>query len=167
MKVLAIDQSTKASGICLFEDNKLVKYAVLTETSTQPLKRIINIVDRIEKIYDEYQPDVVVVEDVLPEETHNIKTLHTLLYLLGAIKLMIYRKGKEVEVMVASHWRKICGIKVGRGVKREELKAQSMAFVKEKFGLDVIDDIADSICIGYAFLNQNAIVDTVTDFEII
>ena len=167
MKILAIDQSTKLTGICLFEDGKLIKFAALEETSTNPIKRIVNMVDRIEKIYDDYKPDTVVLEDVLPEETHNIKTLHTLLYLLGAIKIMLYKKGKEPEIMVASHWRKICGIKVGRGVKREELKAASVAFVKEKYKVDVIDDIADSICIGYAYITGDGINEPYTGFQII
>ena len=44
MKVLAIDASTKSTGVALFDDKKLVKYDCFTASSTDLIKRIQNII---------------------------------------------------------------------------------------------------------------------------
>ena len=49
MKVLAIDASTKSTGVALFEDSKLVKYACLTASSTDLIKRIQKIIEQLKK----------------------------------------------------------------------------------------------------------------------
>ena len=61
----------------------------------------------------------------------------------------------KIEFIYASSWRKECGIKTGAGVKRETLKKNDIDFVKKTYNLDVNDDIADAICIGYAYNHIN------------
>ena len=51
MKVLAIDASTKSTGVALFEDSKLVKYACLTASSTDLIKRIQKIIEQLKVFY--------------------------------------------------------------------------------------------------------------------
>ena len=53
--------------------------------------------------------------------------------------------------------QKICGIKNGRGVKRDSAKSADILFVKETFGIEVNDDAADAIGIGYAAINKNRV----------
>ena len=60
----------------------------------------------------------------------------------------------KIEYVHSGTWRKTCGIKTGRGIKREMLKLASITFVKEKYGITVNDDVADAICIGYHTLNN-------------
>ena len=58
------------------------------------------------------------------------------------------------EFVFPNTWRAACGIPTGRN-QRESLKPRDIAFVKKQFNLDVNDDIADAICIGYYAINQN------------
>lgn len=60
----------------------------------------------------------------------------------------------EIEYVYPSEWRKQCGIKQGRGVRRDSQKVLDIQFVKETYGIDVNDDIADAIGIGHAYTNQ-------------
>ena len=75
------------------------------------------------------------------------------MYLQAALEFLIhdnYNKKVEIEYIFPSSWRAKCGIKNGRGIKRTSLKEADIAFVKENFNLDVNDDEADAICIGFA-----------------
>jgi Asp/Glu/hydantoin racemase len=56
---------------------------------------------------------------------------------------------------VASHWRAVCGIKTGKGIKREALKQASRNLVKQIYNADVNDDISDAICLGMAYLAEH------------
>ena len=59
-----------------------------------------------------------------------------------------------IEYVYPSEWRAACGIKNGRGVRRETQKANDILFVKNNYGIEVNDDIADAIGIGHAYVNQ-------------
>ena len=50
-----------------------------------------------------------------------------------------------------SEWRKLLGIGEA-GVKRNALKELDKQYIREKYGLEVNDDIADAICIGLAHI---------------
>lgn len=47
MKTLAIDASSKSSGIAIFEEGKLIHYECITKTSADSLKRIKEMAKRI------------------------------------------------------------------------------------------------------------------------
>lgn len=44
-------------------------------------------------------------------------------------------------------------MKIIKNIKREQLKQEAIDYVKEKYNIEVNDDIADAICIGDAVLN--------------
>lgn len=94
----------------------------------------------------------VAIEDVVPDDVRNNGTVfRALMHLQGCVcKMLSLDFNLTPEYLVASHWRKMCGIKTGAGVMRESLKPKDIAFVKNQFGLNVNDDIADAICIGFA-----------------
>jgi hypothetical protein len=93
-------------------------------------------------------------EDVIPEDVrHNQQVFKVLHYLQAAVVLMLNDYKQTVEFYVSSEWRKKCGIKTGRGITRDMVKQADIKFVKDKYNLDVNDDIADAIGIGYAYLN--------------
>lgn len=92
-------------------------------------------------------------EDILPSDVgNNQKIYKALIYLQAAIVLMFHKNKINVDFYVASHWRSVCGIKTGRGVKRDTLKQASIKLVKATYNIDVNDDIADAICMGIAYI---------------
>lgn len=156
MKILAIDASTKSCGIAVFDGKKLIHYDCFTNSSTILIKRIKSITKEIKEIIEKYEIEKVVLEEVRPEDNKayaNIKTHRALMWLQASIAFAAYDVSSKISIdyLYPSEWRKICGIKNGRGIKRETLKIADKQFAKDKFNLDVNDDIADAVGIGYAF----------------
>lgn len=152
MKLMSIDASTKSTGIALFEDGKLIDYQNFVEGGSDTFQRIKNMASRIEEYYLKNKPNVVVLEDVLPADVgNNIKTFKPLHYLQGEIVLKLHTYEQRVEIVNVNTWRSTCGIPVGRYAKRDIVKAKSIALVKQKYNIDVNDDISDAICIGWAY----------------
>ena len=154
MTILSLDLSTKSSGWAIFQDSMLIESGCITSSSTDLLKRINIMIDGLKEIVEKYKPDKVVAEEVRPETgVQNIKTHRALMWLQGGVALMLYAYNKklEMELIYPSSWRAAIGIKTGRGIKRTTLKEKDIQFVKENYNLDVNDDEADAICIGYSY----------------
>ena len=166
MITIAIDASTKSTGVAVFKDKQLTRRHNIQDNGKNVLKRIKTMTDCIEEIYiaekdlNEGHQIQVIMEQIIPDNlneakwTHNQATFKALFYLQAAIVLMFDSHGLDVEFILPSQWRKICGIDQTKYANRDILKARDVAFVKEKFGIDVNDDIADAICIGWAKLNE-------------
>lgn len=157
MKVLAIDASTKSSGVAVFEDTKLIYYDCYTASSSDMIKRIQKMINKIDELMKIHPVDKVVLEEVRPEMgMQNLKTHRALMWLQAAINFYFHENYPKVEIdyIYPSSWRKLCGIKTGTGIRRESLKPADIKFVKETYGLEVNDDIADAIGIGHAYVNQ-------------
>ena len=153
MTILSLDLSSKSSGWAIFEDGFLKDYGCITSSSLDLLKRINIMKDELKTIVEKYQPNKVVAEEVRPENgMQNIKTHRALMWLQGGVALMLYDYNKklELDLIYPSSWRAAIGIKTGRGIKRTSLKEKDIQFVKENYNLDVNDDEADAICIGYS-----------------
>ena len=154
MKVLALDLSTRSTGWAVFDNSKLLDYGCVTATSTNVLNRIEKITDELKIIYDKYNPNNIIVEEVLPEDVkHNQQVFKALMYLQAAVAIELNKRGKKMEFFTASEWRKLCGIQTGRGITRDKVKAADIKFVKDTYNIDANDDICDAICIGYAYTN--------------
>lgn len=153
MRILSLDLSTKSSGWAIFDNGLLIESGCITSSSTDLLKRISAITDELKTIVEKHKPDKVIAEEVRPETgMHNLKTHRALMWLQGVVALMLYNYNKklDMELIYPSSWRASIGIKTGRGIKRTTLKEKDIQFVKENYNLDVNDDEADAICIGYA-----------------
>lgn len=152
MLTLALDLSTKSSGWALFENQDLIKYGCITAGSANLFNRIDKMTKELSDILDSYNIDNVVIEDVIPEDVHNNQQIYKVLtYLQGFIlRELDHHSITNIKFYVSSEWRKLCGIKTGKGVKRESLKPQDIAFVQNQFDIKVNDDVADAICIGFA-----------------
>lgn len=155
MRLLSLDASTKATGWAVFEDTKLLDYGCITSASTDLIKRIYIMKDGIKEIIENYNIEKIIIEEVRPEGgfgVGNIQTHRALMWLQAGIAFMLHDEFKKLnlEYIYPSEWRAKCGIKNGRGVKRQSAKVLDVAFVKENYGVDVNDDIADAICIGHA-----------------
>ena len=160
MYILSIDASTKASGWAIFNDTKLVEYGLVTSYSDDLIKRIHKMTDELKKVFEKYNIEKVILEEVRPEMgTQNIKTHRALMWLQGGIATVLHDdcnfKLENIVYLYPSEWRKVCGIKTGTGVRRESLKPLDIAFVKKTYNIDVNDDIADAIGIGHAYATTN------------
>lgn len=157
MITIAIDASSKSTGIAVFKDKELIYKNCITSSNKDTYARIKYMVAEIEKVYKKYGADNIIIEDVIPEDVrHNQSVYKVLIYLQAAIVLMFHEYKKEVEFYTSSEWRAKCGIHTGRGIKRESLKAADINFVKEKYNMLVNDDVADAICIGWAYINAKS-----------
>ena len=158
MITIAIDASTKSTGVAVFRDTKLIDTYNFTNSDKNVLKRIKFMTDKTEEVYKEYKTPSesfqIVMEQVIPDNlndakwTRNQNTFKALFYLQAAIVLMFDYYNLEVELVGASTWRKWCGIKQG-GANRDTLKLRDIEFVKKNYDKVVNDDVADAICIGH------------------
>lgn len=156
MKLLALDCSTKATGLAIFSDTSLLGFSCITASSTDLYKRIHKMVDSIDELIANLNIDEIVMEEVIPDYQKNTNTFKALMYLQAAIHIMVHDKHSQVKITLVypGSWRKVCGIKTGRGNKREALKEQDIIFANKTYNLQVTsDDIADAICIGHAHLH--------------
>lgn len=166
---LSLDLSTKSSGWAVYAGDSLIDHGCITSSSTDMIKRVFIMRDGIDNLLQQYpEIDKIIVEEVRPEGGYGVgnqKTHKALMYLQAALEFLIhdnYNKKVIIDYIYPSSWRAAIGIKTGRGVKRTSLKEQDIEFVKEHFGLNVNDDEADAICIGYA---QNKKVETEINWE--
>lgn len=153
MILLSLDLSSRSSGWAVFQDGLLIDSGCVASSSLDLLKRINIMKDGIKEVVEKYKPTKVVAEEVRPENgVQNIKTHRALMWTQAAIALMLYDYNKklEMDLIYPSSWRAAIGIKTGRGIKRTTLKEKDIQFVKENYNLDVNDDEADAICIGYS-----------------
>ena len=158
--IMSLDVSTKSTGLAIFDNNKLIAYKLITATSTDLIKRIQKITKEIQETIEEYNGiDKLILEEVRPENSVglNTNTHRALMWAQAAIAFMVHDNYPKItmDYIYPGTWRKDCGIKTGRGIKREMLKKADIQFVKDNYNLDVNDDIADAICIGHAYQMNN------------
>lgn len=156
MNILALDASTKSSGVAVFNNKELIHYSCITSSSLDVIKRINIMRDEINKIIIEYKIDKIIIEEVRPEGgfgVGNQKTHKALMWLQAAIAFLVHDNFPNItiEYIYPSSWRAKLNIKNGRGVKRATLKELDIEYVKDKYNINVNDDIADAICIGLSY----------------
>lgn len=149
--------STKSTGIAIYKHNKLQYYTCITATSNDLFDRIKVMLNEINKILEKnLDLEYVIMQQVRQQGFINIKTYKALMYLQGCVQMVIHQKFKHLQTdfMYPSQWRKVCQIKQGRGVQRKQQKELDIQWVKNTFQLEVNDDIADAIGLGYAYINK-------------
>lgn len=159
MYLLALDCSTKATGVAIFKDKELMATTCITASSTDLYKRIHKMVDNIIAIVESVGVEKIVMEEVIPDHSKNTNTFKALIYLQALIHIELHDKfpNVEIELVYPSSWRSVCGIKNGRGIKREQEKLEDIKFANTTYGLALTsDDIADAVCIGHAHLHPKA-----------
>lgn len=147
MKIIGIDGATNRTGIAVFEDGKYVDHILIDLSKDKNSDtRIPKMMMEICKYIKEHKPDKVIMEKSML--TNNIVTVQKLSNLAGAVMFYCYSKGIEFEHQYPSEWRKAVGFTQGSKVKKEVLKAEAIAAVKQEYGLDVSDDEAESLLIA-------------------
>ena len=156
MYLLALDCSTKSTGVAIFKDTELVGQTCITASSTDLYKRIHKMVDSILTIVEQMKIEKIVMEEVIPDHSKNTNTFRALMYLQALIHIEMHDKhpNVQIEMIYPSSWRSTCGIEDGRASKREQKKQKDIEFANRTYGLSLVnDDTADAVCIGHAFLH--------------
>ena len=156
MRVLALDQSTTRSGYSLFINEQYDHSGLVDKHKNKDLNsRFKEMYEGIHEVIETENPDIVVIEDT-QMQGGNGATYKVLCQLQGAIMGMCYAMNIGFVVVTPSQWRSALCFHQGPKVKREELKAQSIAFAKKEFGIDEYEDQMEAVCIGAAFLRMKS-----------
>ena len=156
MTIMSLDISTTSTGVAILEDNYLVLVECIAPVGNV-WKRIRKITNRIEELVIQYKPQAIIAEEPEPAFVkNNIDVYRKLTFAHGAIAIVLNHYHKEMKLCSSSHWRKMVGIKTGRGITRAMLKPKDIEKAKElfpKFANDIKnnDDKADAILIGYGY----------------
>ena len=151
-RMITIDSSTNISGIGYYENGEFKNYDILdysTEKNVNARYKAMSLA--LWDILNKYSPDIVYIEETVV--TKNAHTQRFLTRLQGAICVWCYLHDCEFNTIRPTEWRRRLNFKQGSKVKRDQLKKQSIEYVKEHYGFDVEnDDVADALCIGSAVI---------------
>ena len=147
----SLDQSTKKTGWCIWQDGVYkISGLIDHEKEKDASRRFAKMTLSIFSLIDKYEPVVIYIEDTALQR--NVKTLKELSQLQGTI--MGYSMAKKIDIQIISpaEWRKLLGFKIGKGIKRDELKQQCMDWVYTNLGISRSEDEVEAIAIGAAVL---------------
>lgn len=159
MLVAGIDASTTATGVSIMRDGELIYYKLIAIDSKKikdAYERIKEMFVKIIKILDQYNIDKIYMEKAICKGG-NVDVTIKLAYLSGGISLYCVQRDIEFHNPLPSEWRKTVGIPNGRGVKRDAQKTMAIKAVKDEYGINVNDDIAESILIARSAFNLSKI----------
>lgn len=152
MRLLALDQASRVTGVAIFDNDKLIKYGTFEIKSNQELgKRLTQFLENLDKLYAAYHFDAVAYEDI-QLQMGNVETYKKLAYIQAMILFWCEKNEKKLYCLSPSHWRKVLKEKYGMswGRKRAEQKQTAIDFIQEHYEKEVDSDTADAICIGCA-----------------
>ena len=174
MRIIGIAQSSTSSGVSFFVNGKLKDYKLIKPKSskradeiyaeeldhtisiimpeelyTTTLLRITVIVDQIEKLMEQFKPDVVYFEEIfVASRIQNISGFRSLARLQGFLAHCCWKHKIPYVIVEENKWINSFGT-YSSEIKRPERKADIMNKINEKYGLDIkTDDISDAIAIG-------------------
>ena len=150
MVVAGIDASTTATGVCIMQDGELVYRTLIAISPSKEKdaeKRIKMMLMKMCEILDKYDVDAVYMEKAICKGG-NVDVTIKLAYLSGGMYLYCAQNGIEFHNPLPSEWRKRIGIAQGRGIKRDTQKAEVIFAVKREYGINVNDDVAESILLA-------------------
>ncbi|MCS7093410.1 MAG: crossover junction endodeoxyribonuclease RuvC [Patescibacteria group bacterium] len=153
MKILAIDSGLERTGIALINEDKLVFSSLIeTHKKNKLEERIRTVYRRLEKIIQEYEPEVLVMESLFLFK--NKKTIISVSQVQGAVLLLAAQKGIKVEFLTPLQIKQaLCGF--GRADKKSIQK-----IIRLEFKVNVRqDDQADAVACGLAYrlLNRSLV----------
>jgi Holliday junction resolvasome RuvABC endonuclease subunit len=150
MKILSMDQSTRVTGYSVFNDGNYVTSGVvdlhkIKDTEERSKQMAVEIC----RLIEDSKPDCVIIEEVAL--TSNAQTLKLLARIQGVAIGFCAAHNIPLHVLEPTRWRSALNYRQGPKVKREELKAQSLAFVKKELGLNIKSEDENEACaIGVA-----------------
>ena len=150
MKVLIFDQSTRVSGWAYFENGNYICSGVIdmNKSKLETDRRSFEMAKEIWKIIKKHNPDELIIENV--QQQSSPSTVIILARLAGMIIGYAEAHNVHVHILLPSQWRKALGYSQGAKVKRQELKQQSIDYVKKNLELDLSEDECEAIAEGIA-----------------
>lgn len=150
MKVLSFDQSTRVSGWAYFEDGEYVESGTvdMSKSKLETDQRSFEMAKELWKVVKKYKPEHLILENV--QQQSSVSTVIILARLAGMIIGYAEAHNVHTHILLPSQWRKALGYSQGAKVKRQELKQQSIDYVKEHLNLSLSEDECEAICINEA-----------------
>ena len=150
---MSIDGSTQKTGIAYFCNGEYVEHVLLDFSKDKNMEnRFESMSKAIWQKLDEYRPNIIYIEETYM--ANNPQTSKILTRLQGVIYAWCVNNDCEFNTIRPRSWRKQLNFQQGKNVKREQLKIQSIEYIKNNYGLEVTDDEADAICIADAVLSK-------------
>lgn len=152
-KLLALDQSSRITGWAIFDNGKLANYGKFNAevVGANIGDRLEFIRNKIRKLIEDNQIEEVIMEDIQMQGNvvNNVQTFKILAEVFGVISELLVEMKIPQSAVLASSWKSALGIK---GRARAEQKQNAQKLITKIYNISVIQDIADAICIGLAFL---------------
>ena len=135
MKVLSFDQSTRVSGWAYFEDGQYIESGIvdMNKSKLNTDERSFEMAKELWKVIKKYKPQHLILENV--QQQSSVQTVIVLARLAGMIIGYAEAHNVHTHILLPSQWRKALGYSQGAKVKRQELKQQSIDYVKEYLNL--------------------------------
>ncbi len=150
-RFVSLDTSTTCSGLALYVNGELKEHAELKPNKKLEIdERMYYMASMITKQLDEWKPDIVYIETPQGHGA-NVKLARDLGMMLGVVMGWCASHDVDFNEVAPSQWRAWAGWKQGR-LTRPELKEMSIVEVRKRHGINVGDDVADAINLGYGVL---------------
>ena len=152
-KLLCLDSSSNKTGIAYFLNGQYKDHCLLDCSKQKNMDmRFEDMSKELWKTLDKYKPDIVYIEETVV--LRNAQTQRFLTRLQGVVYAWCMNHNCEFNTIRPTSWRAAIGIKQNKNIKRDQLKEQAIQYIFDKYGINVTDDEAESICIGDAVLKM-------------
>ena len=146
-RLLALDQASKVTGWAIFEDGELKSYGKISLDDPNTDTRLVQLRQDIQTLVADYNIDEVIFEDIQQQNNvaNNVQTFKVLAEVYGVVSELLQELQIPHSTVLAASWKSTLGIK---GRTRAEQKKNAQLYVEQNYGIHVIQDIADAVCIG-------------------
>lgn len=153
-RLLALDQASKVTGWAIFEDGKLKSYGKISLDDPNTDIRLVQLRQGIQTLVADYNIDEVIFEDIQQQNNvaNNVQTFKVLAEVYGVVSELLQEIQIPHSTVLAASWKSTLGIK---GRTRAEQKKNAQLYVEQNYGIHVIQDIADAVCIGTHHIKKN------------
>ena len=162
-KLLALDQSSKVTGIAIFDNGNLLKYSKLELNDTNLAIRLVQLRSYIKNLIEIEQITEVAIEDIQLQNNviNNVETYRILAEVRGVLEELFQEMKIPYSVVLAGTWKSKLGI---RGARRADQKRAAQEYVFNNHNIKAIQDICDAICIG-DYVIKHSILNTEEGFD--
>lgn len=153
-RLLALDQASKVTGWAIFEDGELKSYGKISLDDPNTDIRLVQLRQGIQTLVADYNIDEVIFEDIQQQNNvaNNVQTFKVLAEVYGVVSELLQEIHIPHSTVLAASWKSTLGIK---GRTRAEQKKNAQLYVEQNYGIHVIQDIADAVCIGTHHIKKN------------
>lgn len=153
-RLLALDQASKVTGWAIFEDGELKSYGKISLDDPNTDIRLVQLRQGIQTLVADYNIDEVIFEDIQQQNNvaNNVQTFKVLAEVYGVVSELLQELQIPHSTVLAASWKSTLDIK---GRTRAEQKKNAQLYVEQNYGIHVIQDIADAVCIGTHHIKKN------------